>query len=312
MNITAYDTATYYRGLFGSTNGGSIKNLKFSAVNIYAKANYVGVVVGYAQGTLLENIDILSGSITSNLYVGAIAGWYRYYNTATLGPITLKGLSNNAYIRGANYVGGLIGCTETDSYGASSPYIGLYRCKNTGKIEGYYLGSYERFDKIGGLIGQCNDVGISECFNTGDVSGTRDVGGIAGYAYRYSNDFVKDSYSVGNITAAQGYNTDAPWHTGGICGNDYGLKFINVYSAGVITDPSTYKGPIVGYHTVSTTTQISGAYYDSTIFTGTATVGTGQSTAQMKVPETFPEYDFINVWGIDAAVNNGYPYLLWQ
>lgn len=114
---------------------------------------------------------------------------------------------------------------------------------------------------------------MSNCYCAGNVVATQAVGGLAGYVG--SNSTVLNSYSVGMVSA-------------------------NAYVGGMIG--SSYEG-----------TTVSGCYYDSEN-SGQSDTGKGEpkTTAQMKQQATYVGWDFNNVWDIDPAINDGYPFLRGQ
>lgn len=54
---------------------------------------------------------------------------------------------------------------------------------------------------------------------------------------------------------------------------------------------------------------VTNSYWDTqTSGQATSAGGTGKTTAQMKSQSTFTGWDFLHIWSIRAAVNNGYPF----
>jgi hypothetical protein len=96
---------------------------------------------------------------------------------------------------------------------------------------------------------------------------------------------------------------------------------INSYSVTSISNNDS-SGGLIGWLYQGSSTQ--GSYYDtdtsgysnmcgSTLYNGTTCDDSfGQTDAEMKVQENFVGWDFENIWKIDSAVNNGYPYFSWQ
>ena len=122
-DLSLSGTRTYY-GLFGETKGATIKNLTISDVAIDANnaagdANndYVGALVGKAENSRLEDIEV-TGTITieGNQYVGGAVG---YAVGTAMKNVDVKGPSNSiGYITGSdvrgtgacgNDVGGVVG-----------------------------------------------------------------------------------------------------------------------------------------------------------------------------------------------------------
>lgn len=160
-NLTINSNANY-SGLFGQTNGATLKNIFLENENINSTASYVGSLIGFAQATTIDN------SASSNISVKGIGG-----------------------------VGGLVGYlagTITSSY-------------TTGNVAG------TRF--IGGLVGRQTSGVINSCYTTANVSGTQDIGGFVGLVDPpctikscSSSGNVKGTLNVGGFTGSNSGNID--------------------------------------------------------------------------------------------------------
>ena len=190
------------------------------------------------------------------------------------GGHTISGLytpagSNNAY----SYQG-LFGYV----YGYSSTQVTI---SNIGVIDSFIQG----YNYVGGVVGSAGSSTITNCYNTGTVTGSRDcVGGVVGYAYSnstitncyntnsvegsgssvggvvgyaYSNSTITNCYNTGTVTGSGNY-------VGGVVGHAGSATITNCYNTGAVTGNS-YIGGVVGYAYMSTltncgveTTQISG------------------------------------------------------
>ncbi len=114
-------------------------------------------------------------------------------------------------------------------------YVGLFESigmdgivKNVGVINSYFNGG----DYVGGITGR-NEGTISNSYNTGEISGNSDVGGIVGFNY-YSE--IENSHNTGEISG----NSDV----GGIVGESTGSSITNSYNTGKISGGS--DGVLVG------------------------------------------------------------------
>jgi len=85
--------------------------------------------------------------------------------------------------------------------------------------------------------------------------------------------------------------------------DDYGT-IENCYAIGNVIGMDV--GGLVG----NNYNEITSSYYDSET-SGQSDEGKGEpkTTAEMKQQNTYTGWDFANIWAIDAAKNNGYPYL---
>lgn len=183
-------------GIMTLTSTGSVTNAYSGGVVAYAASNttlshitanvnitvnrvkgnwkYVGGVAGYSAATSFTDCHN-TGAISGYQYVGGIAG-----NTNASGSIT--SCSNTAAISGvSNYVGGLCAYSQgtiTTSF-------------NSGAVSGA--------NYVGGLTGY-NAKAITACYNWGAVTGTSSyVGGVTAYSYS-ANGGVSNCYNTGTVS----------------------------------------------------------------------------------------------------------------
>lgn len=213
---------------------------------------YTGGIAGYSTTTIsdCENVGFVYGSI----YVGGISGRLRNWS--------LECCFNSGDVIGIEYVGGICG----DLFEAD-----LTSCQNGGFING--VGNY-----VGGICGRCDyDYGygykISDCTNTGPVTGNGYVGGIcacSGYEllncvnsgditwcgatdeYGYVGGIAGSSiaYNCINYGTVLGMNSNysGKLNIGGICGSSYTVE--NCFNAGALTverNSNVYLGGVCGY-----------------------------------------------------------------
>ena len=120
--------------------------------------------------------------------------------------------------------------TTDGNYPDGGVYVGLIgyangaAIKNVGVIDSYLKGNYS----VGGICGKGSDSDITNCHNTGTVSGSSYyVGGICG---ERSNSNITNCYSTGTVSGS-GY------YVGGICGNaGYGTQTNCYYLKGSATN----------------------------------------------------------------------------
>ncbi len=170
-----------------------------------------------------EGAPICAGGICASANGGC-----NFTNCVNTGSIKLLG--------GENRAGGIMG------YGDDGWCRG---CKNTGRIE-----ATGRWDEIGGIAARA-DV-IKSCENSGDISGTGSVGGIA------VSSFCENCYNTGNLTADSVEGAYYSGIAGGIVATstdysmrrtDYNIKtgVFNCYNIGTLGGTGTYLGEIIGY-----------------------------------------------------------------
>ena len=229
---------TDYQGLFGyvGTNG-KIENLTVEgSITVTGGLSDVSVggVVGQNSGSVTNctntsNITTTADHSTDSVYVGGVV-------CCNSGSVTNCANTENINVTvdvgtGDVGVGGVVcqnsgkvtNCTNTDTIIASvsstgSVYVGgvvgrnensVINCYNTGDVSGSkYVGGV-----VGGYFGSGS---VENCYNTGEVDGpdsaTGDVGGIVGYVSRggVSNCYNTGSVSgSGNVGGVVGWNLDA-------------------------------------------------------------------------------------------------------
>lgn len=184
------DTKNKYKGTFDG-NGYAIHNLF-----IDTDTNYIGLFGYLGAGATVTDFRI-DGNISSNYvsnggFAGGVAG---YASGSSSQPVTVTKVHNNCNVtvKGSSYgsyAGGIIGYSGTN--------VVIDQCSNQANISGTQKA-------VGGIAGSAKKV--SNCYNTGYVSGGVSVGGIAGLCSTddivncYNQAYVKGTNYVGGITA---------------------------------------------------------------------------------------------------------------
>ena len=307
-----------YVGLFGVTDGATIRNINALTGNIRGRQS-VGGLVGRASNTAISQVHSTVavtgdpstrevGSVAA-YYIGGLVGWMdggRVDGSSASGDVTASGDGAST----GNFVGGLVGngidISISDSW-ASGRFIGIMytgglvgellnastvtRSNATGDVGDIGTGT------AGGLIGQIEGSGsaspvITDVFATGNVTTTRGgvfAGGIAGYIRAGT---VNRAYSTGEISA-----TGSSAGAGGLIGAKDGAVPIFIAS---LWD-----------------TQTSG---QTNAFSTGALVGvTGKTTSEMQslIPFSVEGWDMSatcattadTIWTLCPTENGGYPFL---
>lgn len=147
-------------------------------------------------------------------------------------PIT--GSSNSTYsgiFDGQNHTISGLYFNQEDSYD-----VGLFgrnngKIANAGILDSYFYGT----SKVGGVCGNNYTGTITNCYNTGSVSGLGNLGGVSGYNYTGS---VTDCYNTGNVSGSSGF-------VGGVSGYNSKGTIINSYNAGSVSGLE-YVGGVSG------------------------------------------------------------------
>lgn len=210
-------------GLFGFTNGATIKNVKVTGYLRGSEDSSIGSIVVYARSTSVTdcvNTAVINISGISTYYAGGIVATASDSSTIR-DCVNIGTLKCSFPFMYAEDAGGIAGYLASNSV--------ISNCSNLGTIMGICTDDrYTGKNNIGGIVGSTEDATISDCYNIGLVTDTTSqtstkipyVGGIAGY----SKSVISNSYSVGSVTATR---TDAP--LGGIAGYSAGGSITNCY-----------------------------------------------------------------------------------
>jgi len=238
-------------GLFGYTDGATIKNLTINA-NVKGRNN-VGIISGNAQNGTISNCFV-EGNVVGVNNVGGVTGYstnetlsdcYSAANITGTGDY-IGGISgrdgtvincvvNNIMVSGHDYIGGIIGSGTV----RNSVFGGIVKGNSIiGGLSGYgrassscVLGEVTATgDQIGGLIGcylniDDSNKNIINNYFSGSVSGNNQVGGLVGY---YKSD-RSDSYIYYNYALA---SIKGNKQVGGLCGFIEGYFYTEALGGG--------------------------------------------------------------------------------
>ena len=258
LSITE-DTIVYLEadldlGARANEKGEKVVGSEWTPIGIETTSAFVGTFEGnnhYITG-IYVNIEGNFGGI--------------FGNSNTIKNLTIK----NSYIKGANCSGGIVGALRTgtienchninavvnvDSITAGGVVGQLetkaINCSNTGNVSGN--------KQTGGVAGYAsNSSTISSCYNTGNVSGDKNTGGVAGYARISST--ISNCYNTGNVSGNE--------FTGGVAGYASNSSTISsCYNTGNVSGDN-YTGGVAGYAGPSS---IISSCYNTGDVTGNAT-----------------------------------------
>ena len=270
----------------------------------------------------LLNINLNNVSITSEIsnpksesfyyYVGALVGGIELSSgTATITNCVAKNVTINVdemnYRYGLGAVGGLLGyisrCNVTNC-GAFEVQISHTFIASAQMGTGGFIG----FMEASCILTQVAATG-SMIGNAGRVDGGF-FGGLVGRV-RVTNLLphkIYDSYAIVKITG--GSNSTVGGFFGQECADGMNRIYNDIrrcYAAGVLTG-AVCKG-LAG----NSDSSLTDCFWDiEATGQSTSSSGTGLTTEQAKNQASYVNWDFADVWGIDPAKNDGYPYLLWQ
>lgn len=330
--LSGFDLDTDYAALFGFTKKAVIKDVVISG--IFYASSYAGSIVAFAENTDISGC-VSSAQVYSENYTGGIAGYLqggKLSDCKTTSSAVVVGYEENcggiagfssaeinscenmAYIRGNKNVGGIAGTSEgkiissvsSVSVSASEGNLGgiaglakgeIRYCKNTGRISA----SGSAVGKVGGIAGVMADCTLSECLQTGAVSGTGEyVGGIAGYV---TGGKISDCVNAGAVSSSAEF-------AGGIFGSTSKTEVTRCLVTEAVTAKSEKSGAVGAISGAAVTD----CYYNSeknekAFVSAVASSGAlGITEDAMLNAASFANWDFNKVWEINE-LHASYPLL---
>ncbi len=266
-----------------------------SGIYVDGKNASNGGLFGYVgTGGSIHDLTLEDSVITGNgSYYGGIAGDLK-------GTVANCHVADTVSVVGKAYVGGIVG--ELDTGGKVSA------CSNAGSVKDTGTGG-----NTGGIAGRVYSSlsnALTDCANTGTVSGYRYVGGIAGTVYMGGT--LYNVYSTGTVTATDTVAGAA----GGLAGNLRSGKIENAYAVAAVS--AVHKGGVLGYLESTQGKTLNQVYYLSGIAdesVGNENGCTVQGTAQVCISDELKNMAEALGDGFvenDSEMNGGYPLLSWQ
>lgn len=212
-NVELTIRSNYYidrTGLFGYTDGATIKDLGLSNVTINNEncAKEVGALIGYANNSTIENCYVSGGSINHNMdsktssSVGGLIG--ESYDSSINNcfssiDINVDGISDTNVTTGG-FIGASMGDTISNSYS---------------------LGNITQSTKgiIGGFVGDSNGNTVNDSYSMGDIKSTSTDNNTIGGFVGYNQGVITNAYTIGKIETA--YEGDTA-NIGGFVGGNWG------------------------------------------------------------------------------------------
>ena len=262
-----------YSGMFGYIDNGNISYYK--AIRDDATGNYIRHEISNNYNGLIENLNLENVTITSGVYVGALAG----FNNGTIKNINITSgniISNSTIYSdtGASkfsvYSGSIAGINngviENVTNGAeikpsatTTCYSGGITASNIGQIKNV-KNNAKVYGTISGGIVAVNENEIEFALNTGDIvccntlENVARAGGIAGENRTGASikNCVVDNNNITN-TSEQSTNIKATY-IGGLVGSNEGKCFNNFIKTILVNsnNASCFAGKILGYNSQET------------------------------------------------------------
>ncbi len=188
------------------------------------------------------------------------------------------------------------GYGEEGLFGTTSGKISNLRV--SGKISGTVT-------TAGLLTGGLKGTGVVEgCAVLGSVEGSSELGGMIGYTQDGAK--VSNCYSRANAIST---STDYYHGVGGLIGAaNSKITLTNCYANGKVSKNHTNNvSGLVG--AAGDSAVVNSCYYSNYSGTNTKNRGTAKSDEDMKLKDTFVDWDFSKTWSIASTENDGYPQL---
>ncbi len=308
--------------LFGSTYNATIKDFTLKGESHASAGGTAAGVAGQSTGTTFQditsNVDVqVHGN--SRSAAGYAGGIVAYVFDDQGADSIFRHLINKGDVKGdCKYIGGIAGYLHMQR---GTAYI--YACSNEGKISGAES-NYISDNYTGGVVGSTgNDNGSGDyvfegCSNSGAVSGSgQGTGGIAGRLVGHSGTRISSSYNTGDISSSK--------DSGGIVGlyDNKNAVVSNSYNSGEVSGGSSTSGGIIGAsgaridsdnvknnYTLRGTTK---AYGTNAVNKGASNSGTSKSESEMKRKSfTNKLNEGVEDENIIFEVDGGYPVSHWQ
>ncbi len=198
----------------------------------------IGTINNAFAGTFDGGSNCIDGLIIDRPQ-DVYSGLFGYVKGTLQMPAVIKNLGlTGGKVRADSSVGGIAGLAEGN--------ITIKNCFNSNEIIG---ANYH----TGGIVGWTDGI-VSDCFNTGKVTGYNYTGGIAAY----TNGSIERCYNAGVVEGRNAY-------TGGIAGYiDTAAALTDCYNRGAVAGGSL-TGGIIGKNNGALAENLYALYFDSTV-----------------------------------------------
>lgn len=225
-------------------NGQTKKSTNNGKISTTSSADNKGVggFVGYSYGkiTLTDCVNEKNATITGKECVGGLVGYIGKADSDSQKEMVISGCENKAAVT-SNSTNDVYGIGGIVGYN-SGHKVAITNCINSGAITGTH--------ETAGIIGYSDHSDISGCTNSGAVSGFATVGGIIGKMGGGSIVSCKNTATV-KASKARDIDGDNGAYLGGIAGWAGG-NVNNCYNSGTVTTETSWGnsnivGGIVGF-----------------------------------------------------------------
>lgn len=174
------------------------------------------------------------GYAVRGIYINTQESYQGLFGNSGGGSIIANLGVAESYIYGDTYVGGVVGYNGAGYNDVEYSGGTVTNCYNTGSVTGK--------DHVGGVAG-INEDTVTDCYNVGSINGNKYVGGVVGG--NSWDDTVTDCCNTGIVTGKD--------YVGGVVGyNAYGTSAVtDCYNTGIVIG-ERFVGGVIGYLFVGT------------------------------------------------------------
>ncbi len=242
-----------YIGLFGSSVG-TLGNISIVSGSVNGN-NYVGGICGFTFEGIITGCHN-AAQVSGVLHSGGVCGFSNHYSTiarcSNTGQVSgtdihvggVCGHNSSSVISECQNAGRVSGTGKNNIGGICGENGGgsiLTSCHNTGPVEGE--------ESVAGICGLNTGSRVNSSRNDGTVTGAMYVGGVCGF--NLSSATVTDCYNTGDVS---GNEVTGGVLMGGVCGfNNQGSTLSDCYNTAQVIGKSNVGG-VCGLNTESTVT----------------------------------------------------------
>ncbi len=278
VNSATPNTSSCAGGIAGYIYNSTVSGCTNHGTVVSTKAD-VGGVVGQATGssTCITDCHNTGDVSSSSTDVGGVIGYIKSCTT------DIANCTNSGNVTGgSSYVGGVIGYASITAT--------VVNCSNEGDVSA-------ATKNAGGIAGYLTSNGISTCCNSGNISGSLNVGGIAGYASVNTGYSIADCLNTGILSATA---SSGDQYAGGIVSYLIKGTLTNCCSTGNVSGSDA--GGIAGY--VASSGTIENSYYlDTAVDTAVASNSSSTVSAEAKTAEELASGEV--TWLLNSGVTDG-------
>ena len=222
-------------GLIGYNRNGKITNYVNNAV-VKGEENVGGIIGWICNGNIKNcenNANVTRNSGVTSRNIGGIVGYSETSN--------IEKCKNKGAIKGSQNVGGITG---QQKHGGT-----ISLCENIGNVEGKgnnysYKTTLEYFANdfhtgTGGIAGKLYKCKLTKCYNSGTVTGNKNIGGVVGLTGLSE---ITYSYNKGDIESTLSFIGSLKGTTGGICGLGATVNVLGCYNIGTVRGFKDFAG----------------------------------------------------------------------